>query len=193
MSKAPGLVVLLLMGVMVSSLAQPVMAQATFVAPEYVVEDQLGAVLGGLSAIAFKGQVIVAMQNATHDESYWVQVFTANNTPPATRLISEQLDVWYSGNNCTGTAYIKDPANAGIEATLRGATYAIGRKAGATYEDSIVFRGVGTGSDNSSSMMSKFKASNETMCENLQSTTVPTVVAVQVDDLSGFQRPFRYR
>lgn len=181
-------------GVMAISLSQPAIAVNTFSAPEYIVEDQTGATLGGISSISFKGQVLVSMYNSTDEEYYWVQVFTTSGAAvPVSNLISEQLDVWYSGAGCTGTAYIKEPAGAGVEAALRGATYAIGRKAGATHEDSIVLRGSGSGSNNSGSMQSKFKASTIPFCTEAQSTSANTVVATQVEDLSDYVRPFKYR
>lgn len=189
-----GLALVFIMGMMVIGVSQPVNAVNTFSAPEYVIEDQNGSTLGGISNIAFKGQILVSMHNSTDDEHYWVQIFTPSGAAaPVSNLIGEQLDVWYSGAGCTGTAYIKEPASAGVEAALRGATYAIGRKAGATYEDSIVLRGSGAGSDNSGSMSSKFKASTIPFCTEAQSTSAATVVATQVEDLSDYVRPFRYR
>lgn len=171
------------MGALAGNLVQPVTAESVFTAPEYVFKDQNGLVVGGLSAIALRGQMEISRWNPIHEEHYQIQL-------RPTQIFSEDVNLYYSNNDCTGIAYIREPADFGGLAAMRGSNYAIGRKAGATWEDSLVMRGSGAGIDNSSLMQSKYTPSAATPCSTPGSTTSPTVVATQVDDLSNFVRPF---
>jgi hypothetical protein len=178
-------------GFLASSLIQPVTAQSTFSAPEYVFKDQNGAVVGGTSDLAFKGNAIASMYNATHDERYFILFFSLNATDGADRIAAEQNDVYYSNPDCTGTAYILAPSEVDIYSKMRGSVYAIGRKPGAANgEDSLVLRGSGAGANNSASQQSKYRSFSDPACTSPSSTTRLTVVGSQVDDLSSFVRPF---
>ncbi len=105
-------------------------------------------------------------------------------------------DVWYSNSDCTGAAYVLAPSNFSDLSALRGSVYVIGRNPGVTDEDSLILRASGTGSDNSANMQSRYRTRLDTgpTCNSGAQTfptTSPTVVATQVDDLSGLTRPFK--
>ena len=101
--------------------------------------------------------------------------------------------MYYTGNNCTGDAYIASPVGSNALAGLRGSSYGIGRKVGATPEGSLVIRGTGTGTNNGSTgtaiLNSQFRPSRTPACDT-GTTTNNTVFGVQVMDLSGFTLPF---
>ena len=178
-----GILAGLAVGAVATHLSHPLKAQNTWNAPEWIVTDNNGTVVGGFSIVAFHGQNWVSFHNSTHNENFYLTV-------RKDRMSGEDPNVYYSNADCTGTAYVSAPDVGNGIASLRGSTYGLGRKPGATDEDAIVVRGTGAGADNSGSMQSRFRAINTPQCE-LITTSNPTVVATQVMDLSSFVRPFK--
>ena len=171
-------------------------ADPTVRSPQFVVTDQNGTLVGALASVGTRvsgggtNWVRVLRRDTTNNENY--TFFVGVNFLEGI----DDDDVWYSNNDCTGTAYVQAPSNFSDLAGLRGSVFVIGRKAGATDEDSLILRGSGAGADNSASMMSRYRTRQDAgpTCNTGGSvfpTTSPTVVATQVDDLSGLTRPFK--
>lgn len=167
---------------LLAHMTQPAKAQNTLTTPEWVVKDSNGTLVGGLSILAFHGQNWVSFHNDTDDENFYLTV-------RRDRLSGEFPNVYYTNADCTGTPYIESPSDSNGISALRGSSYGIARKVGATDEDSYVVRGTGAGSDNSGILQSRFRAIDTPQC-TMTSTSNNTVVATVVMDLSHFVRPF---
>ncbi|HXV64155.1 MAG TPA: hypothetical protein VEK15_25875 [Vicinamibacteria bacterium] len=161
---------------------QPLKAQSTFTAPEFVVKDSVGTVVGGFSAFAFRGQNEVAFHNPIHDENFHLQI-----RPDL--ILGETSEVYYTGNDCTGDAYVPSPVGSNSLNGLRGSTYGIGRKPGAINEDAYVIRGSGVGADNSAILNSRYRPFGMPPCDAVDPNS-NTVLGEIVMDLSSYTRPF---
>ena len=186
MMKGASIGVLLLAGLgLMGVWSQPGEADPIGRLPEFVIKDQNGTVLGPRSQASGTASVAVLMRDTINNETFDLQI-AANSLRGA-----DSNDVWYTNADCTGTAYVLEPAGASPIAEMRGSVYAVGRKAGATNEDSVIVRGAGTGANNDAAINSRFRtfAPGAPSC-SASDPGVNTVQATQVMDLSTLVRPF---
>lgn len=154
---------------------------ATAVLPTLVVKDSGGQILGPVIDTQGGNRVIVLLRDPLHGDPFMVSVFRSRMRTPDT------LDVYYTGNDCTGTAYVRVPA--AITTTdiplMRGSTYAVGK-------NNKVYRATGAGSNNSMSQHSSWRIADNAapVCNTPSSTTDNTALAEEVLDLASFPPPY---
>ena len=157
--------------------------------PELVVKDTNGTLLGPRSQASGSTSVTVLRKDPVNGDIYDLLV-AANSLRGA-----DSNDVWYTNADCTGTAYVVEPAGVfSPAAAMRGSVYAVGRSAGATNEDCLILRGAGSGSDQDAAINSRYRtlAPGTPSCTNNGQFDpgVNVVQATQIDDLCSLVRPF---
>ena len=176
--------------------APPARGQAEVQLPEFTVTDMGGVLLGAYAGASDRvtggaAYVRVLRQDTINNENYLLFV-----GPDHLQGLDDD-DVWYSMADCTGTPYVKWPGDFHELPGLRGSVYAVGRKSGATDEDSVIVRGAISGmmDTDTGKLNSRYRTNigSAPTCSSGGSVFPPTnfVEATEVADLSALVRPFK--